>query len=354
MRWLVEQVQEVVPSTPGGLLAILTQQVQTWAETVVTALAAYLGGGALAAVIVLFFVVYGYALWFGWAEAKLGEVTGKFVVAIIVIVLSTSVGLYFPMLYEFFVDGPEQIAAVALLAVGENSLPVPALDQIWTQAFNVITQIYTQAGWDISAHVLAIIMMIVTVLFVLVVFGLVLVSKVLVAVLLGITPIIILALPFQTTRSIFERWLGALVTYSITIVLAYLVASLFVQVTLDSLTYVQPGSWDLQAILPYVMSCIIAFFVLLQVPSVASNIGGGIGPSGGTAVAALAAGVATWASRQGSRIARSTYDRVGGPTPLKNRDELIAQRRSFRARQQVADEARSSRSSAGKDTRPER
>ena len=105
-------------------------------------------------------------------------------------------------------------------------------------------------------------------------------SKTALALLLGIGPVFILMTMFEPTKRYFDSWLGQAVNY---VLMAVLVAGA-VRLILSILeTYL--GSADVIAamadpsimhILPVVAFGIIGFLVMMQIPSIASALGGGV------------------------------------------------------------------------------
>ena len=315
----------VAQSSPGGLLQDVIQTLELWTGEIVSALATFIAGGTLATVIVLSIMIYGYRLWFGWTEGKIGEFTGRLFVWIFVGALSTLTAFYFPLLFQFFVNGPDEAVNVILAAVGVSVAPLEYLDAIWVEAFHAVTQIFTQAGWgNFSAYLLALMIMVSSVVFLIVTFGIILMAKIMTAVLIALTPIMLLTLPFQTTKTLFERWLGALFTYALTPIIVYMIVSLLMFSARVALTAGADG-WTLTTVLPYVTVCFIGFVVLLQASAAASTIGGGIGQVGAGALLAAGVGLSAALAKTGGRFASKSYDLAGGPRPVRDRTEYQQQ-----------------------------
>lgn len=303
-------VVQTVPSTPGGYVALITQTLEGWAGAVVAGLAGWLAA-ALPIIVTLAFVVYGIALWFGFAEARLGEFAGKILGVIFVIALTLGTALYFPLLFEFFVEGPDEVVRVVLASVSVSEQPAELLDLVWVEAFEAVTQIMSQGGWtNYTPYILALLVMVATFAFVLGVFGVVVIAKIGGSLMIAIAPLMILALPFKTSHAMFERWLGSLFTFAITPILANMVAALLMFMLRDAI-FSDPNAsfiWDLNRILPYLIISTLGFVVLLQVPNMAATIGGGIGLAGTGAVLALAGSVGLRVAMAGARV-------FGGPAP---------------------------------------
>ena len=115
-------------------------------------------------------------------------------------------------------------------------------------------------------------------------------SKMALAVLLGIGPIFILLLIFDGTKRFFESWLGQALNYVFLIVLTSATIKLMVTIIdyyLGVSMAVTVADPTIDRALPAIVLCVICALISMQMPSIASALGGG------AAISTL--GAAAWA-----------------------------------------------------------
>lgn len=217
----------------------------------------------------------------------------------IITAIALQVGYYNSFLADFLWNTPDALAAALNLDGGKTS--AQHLDAFMTNVYNMGSKYYTWAlanqksptvdifglvsipvGFlsipDPSAWLTA---------WALWIFGvlasgygafLLALAKIALAVILGIGPIFVLSLIFQSTKQYFNLWIGQAFTFIAMVVLsasALKVTLTIMNLYLTSVSGEVTQSPTLAQIVPVVAMCIISLLVLMQIPSMAVGLGGG-------------------------------------------------------------------------------
>ena len=127
-------------------------------------------------------------------------------------------------------------------------------------------------------------------------------SKIALALVLALGPIFVLLLIFEATKGFFNSWLGQAANYiALTALTAgalnlmLTVLGVFIDAALPgAATALAPGDIKMENVFPCVIICALIFLVLLQIPSIASALGGGV------AVGTLGAAAAVYGKLMGA------------------------------------------------------
>ena len=260
-------------------------QAFNWLFSVTITLLGWLGSGPLRAIVTLTILVYGFALIRGHTQTPLLEGMGKFLVLTLVLGLAAYPGALIGYIYPFFFEAPFKLAALLPAAPGSTISTDPhsvysALDTILSDGFTAATEIAGGPGW-FAPTFFGLAVILITCFFVIYAAFLLILAKLALALLLGFTPLFLVLMLFQTTRGLFERWLGMLFNYSLIPLLTLAICGFsvsWVNHQLNTLVTkgVTAGAADVAA---YVLAGSIAFLLLLQVTTIAASIGGGLGLS---------------------------------------------------------------------------
>ena len=127
-------------------------------------------------------------------------------------------------------------------------------------------------------------------------------AKIMLAVLLGIGPMFVLALVFQVSRRFFETWLGQCLNFVFVVILIsalFAIVGLIISRVLSTeMSAINTASVpDISAAIGIIALSAIIFILLLQIPGVASALGGGV------AVSTLGAVGVAWHKMRGATLA---------------------------------------------------
>lgn len=99
------------------------------------------------------------------------------------------------------------------------------------------------------------------------------------AILLGIGPIFVLLLVFEGTKRFFEAWLGQALNYIFLVILTASAIKLILTIIVQYLDVAASRAMTTPTIelaLPAIVMCLINALVMMQLPSIASALGGGV------------------------------------------------------------------------------
>ncbi len=271
------------------LLTSFDLQLWGWVSSLVNILAfSWLGSGVFRSLLTLFIVAYGWAILTGRIQSPIEESIKRL---ILVTVIATI--LLFPyetisvLLYPLFSEAPFALAAMlpaAPTAFGGWAGTINAAS-IYTSLGDILESGLVTAGGlvtDGDGWVLPVLHAVCVLVSTIIVVGyaafLIVIAKFAIALLIGMTPLFLVMLLFQTTRGVFERWLGLLINYSLVPLFALAILSfstLWMTRQLNNLTAAgpDPSFADVGA---YVLASSVSFLLLLQVQQLASSLGGGL------------------------------------------------------------------------------
>ncbi|HEY0437575.1 MAG TPA: type IV secretion system protein [Phenylobacterium sp.] len=267
--------------------------------------------GPLRAALVLYVLLYGFAILRGAIAEPVMDFAVRSLKLAFVYLLATTVA------YSTYVTTPLFHTLPDTLAQAISGAGVPdvaaAFDQFFARAAYLADKLSkTASPVDFGPWILAAIVYVVGAIAAALGFGVVMVAKVALALLLALGPIFIACALFDATRRFFFGWLSQAVNY---VVLFALIITVF-QLIL-SLVAQQWGQIDSQdpivGGLLFVALCILGAIFFLQTPAIAAGIAGGA--SAGLADFANAAslsGVPRPAAPQGPREAQRRAPKGGG------------------------------------------
>jgi type IV secretion system protein VirB6 len=250
-------------------------------------LIAGLGGVALAAT-TLYFVVFGYLVIGGYIQNTFSEFVKRALVIALIVGAAFGAGAYQDTVVGT-VKGLEN-GLSSLVFKGDASNIYQVLDKSFSKGIDLSEEAYNRAnqyslitspgavcGWLIRA----LIIMIATLLITVVAAGYILLAKIAISILLAIGPLFILSLMFPAVRRFFDAWAGQVVTYLLVIVLMAVVSTFSLGIFEHFVSKIDPTSSQNPISVAWQMLAITACLVIvaLQVPSIASALGGGFGLS---------------------------------------------------------------------------
>lgn len=101
-------------------------------------------------------------------------------------------------------------------------------------------------------------------------------SKMALAIALGLGPLFILCLIFEPTKRLFDAWIGQVLNYVFLVMLTAAASKLILTILQKYLVAVAAHQLGFDAAIPIIVFSIIGFLVLVQMPHMASSLGGGV------------------------------------------------------------------------------
>ncbi|MDR5826341.1 type IV secretion system protein [Caballeronia sp. LP006] len=217
----------------------------------------------------------------------LSSLVNRFIRYAIVIGIASAGGWYQTKLANVAMHIPDELASVFVLD-GQTSAHAQttisnSIDQAMDNGLNVARKAFEGAG-VMSGPSLANLILGVTVLFVTAIMcgigaGLILMSKVMLGITICFGPIFIFLLLFESTKSLFTRWMGSAVNYGLVTVLFSAVFGLllyFFKAAISAASADNPDAPIMVSIVTCVLLLVITWFVLKEIPHMASSWGQGV------------------------------------------------------------------------------
>ncbi|HBZ5600727.1 type IV secretion system protein [Escherichia coli] len=199
-----------------------------------------------------------------------------------IVALGLTVGTYMDVVVNVLQKGPEHISAVVS---GTTGTTADTLDALFTKIFNVAKAAWDKGGvmnGNFGLYLIALIVLVVGCGLTLFVAFLVLLSKFMITILLGIGPLFIIALLFNTTQRFFEAWLAMVCNFGILLILSASVGSLMISLGdtyISKMAPTESAAANMANLGDAAMLCLVfalCILVVRQVPSIASALGGGV------------------------------------------------------------------------------
>lgn len=230
-------------------------------------------------VVVLF---YGLQLLMGTSRLSVGEIIGRLVRVLIILIVVTSWANFNLLFYDWMTLVPEA-AGRAILAASATGVtePTNGLSHIWRTANVAAAAFSEQAGYfSVLPALIGMIIMVFAGLFVAIALGILVLAKVVLWVLLGTAPIFIACMLFNATRNYAIGWLNQSLLYAIIPLFVYVIAAFLIAAMEPELTKIDDISGNrelrLSDFAAFIMLCMAGSFVLLQIQSLAQGIVGAL------------------------------------------------------------------------------
>jgi type IV secretion system protein VirB6 len=304
------------------LFTFLSAQIETPLETAgsnaATTLLTYVAT-PLKVALVLYIALIGLQIARGEMQQPLSELVRKIVAMGLVVWIITGAGIYQQYVYDlFFQTLPTSVINALSLGSTGNPTQIPsAFDTAWTGAWKAGLQVWQHVPpFQFAQYVAVVLFWAVAGLADMFCFAIYLVSKIMLVLYIALGPLFVGLVLFAPTRSIFERWVGSLISCVILQIAVVVYLSILLTCTAAILAAVQAAATgDSVAAIGVLFAGIIFFmlgaFVALQLPSFAASLSGGISFHGG-AVAGLLVGSAVVA---GSAAAKADKAVAGFAAP---------------------------------------
>jgi len=217
----------------------------------------------------------------------LSSLVNRFVRYAIIIGIASAGGWYQTKLANTAMHIPDELASVFIVngQSGGTSQAIisNSIDQAMDNGLNVAKKAFENAG-VLSGPNLANLVLGITVLFVTAVMcgigaGLILMSKVMLGITVCFGPVFIFLLLFESTKALFTKWLGSVINYGLVTVLFSAVFGLllyFFKAAVNAAAADNPTSPIMVAIVTCVLLLVITWFVLKEIPHIASSWGQGV------------------------------------------------------------------------------
>jgi type IV secretion system protein VirB6 len=226
-----------------------------------------------------------FVLWWGWSmmrgliQEPWADGVSRISRLIIIYSLATNIGLYNDFLADWLWKTPESLARI-VSSDSVSSYGFNYLDTLLSKFYDKGLVFWEKGGSyspipDIGFYIIALMVWIFGLALTVYAAFLLVLSKMALAVLLGIGPIFVLLLMFEPTKKFFDQWIGQVINFVFLATLTGSTVKLSAGI-IDKYIAVMSNAADIVEIFPLIGLSAISVLVLMQMPSIASSLGGGV------------------------------------------------------------------------------
>lgn len=235
--------------------------------------------------LIIYVVLWGWTMMRGLISEPITDGVSRIVRLALITGIALNLGRYNAYLGDMLWNSPEALARVVTGTTSESSISF--LDTLMSKIYNFGSPFYVKAYADsgltgipdLGLLFMAFAIWGVGVLTTAFSAFLLVLSKMALAILIAIGPIFVLLIIFEPTKRFFDVWLGQALNYVFLALLTAAATKLILGILETYLTNASPGSNadpTLNQAIPALGFALVGFLVLLQMPSIASALGGGV------------------------------------------------------------------------------
>lgn len=275
-QWLFEHVSAALDS----YIFTTTTDVITWLMP------------KFASLLAIYFALWGWAFWRGSINDSFRDFLSRVFKLAFIPFFALSIGMYAGSIAggpigitDVILELPDEVAGVVAngsASAGAGHTYATVLDDLMDKGFALGEQSWKQAGLSSIAPIfIALLVWVATVAFTAYAAILVLISKVALGILIPLGPIFIMLMLFDATRRFLESWLSQVLNAAFVVILAAsatkVMFALYGQyLTTAIATAEASGTPSIGTAVALLALTVVMVAVLLQIPSIASSLAGGI------------------------------------------------------------------------------
>ena len=263
--WLNGQLTTYIATTTAKVASVLEPAIVTFATVYV--------------------MVWGYLQMTGRIEEPFTAGLKRLITLAVVLGVALNLWLYNSVIVDSFYRAPSQF--VAGLAGAAD--PVTTIDAIWNSGGAVASQLFNNGSLinsSIGYYIAGLIIWAFTGLLCVYTMFLIALSSIASSVLLALGPLFFTALLFDSTRRMFESWIGQLANYALISILTVLVSGLLLQIVASyaAQTAARGSGVTMMDTLDMVLMSVLVFLLMRQVMPIAAGLAAGVSLSTFSAV----------------------------------------------------------------------
>ncbi len=200
--------------------------------------------------------------------------------------VALSVGRYNDYLSDFLWNTPDVMAGYVASGYSNSTNNTQFLDSLWSQIYDIGDAFWQKASilngvfQSIGLMLISILIWASGVAATAYAAYLLILSKIALAILLGIGPIFVLLILFEPTKRFFDVWMGQALNYVFLVILTAAAIKLMLVILQKYLVMVTDSGAladpTISQAFPAIIISVISFLVMMQLPSIASALGGGV------------------------------------------------------------------------------
>ena len=227
---------------------------------------------------------WGWSMMRGLIQEPVMDGTARILRVCIITTLAINTGNYHSYISDWLWQSPDALGKLVLSGSGGGSNTINVLDDLMAKYFTAANTLFVQGatngvlnvGAAISDFVLGVAIALAGILFTAYTAYLLLFSKIALAVLLAIGPIFILLTIFDATRKFFDAWIGQVINFVFLTMITMAISSLVISILSNAIVISDATTATTLNIVSEIAVSVLSFLVLLQVPSIAAVLGGGV------------------------------------------------------------------------------
>ena len=241
--------------------------------------------GVAYSMLMIYMMLWGWLMLRGMISEPITDGVTRVVRLAVIVGIGLNLGRYSTYVSTFLWTTPEAMANIVANGYSNSSSNVQYLDGLMSKLYDLGDAYWQKAGAeggmipDLGLLSIAILIWAVAVFATAYGAFLLALSKMALAILLAIGPIFILLLIFDGTKRFFEAWLGQALNYVFLVILTAGTVKLIMTIIAQYLNVASGAVISdptIDQALPAVVLCVISALVMMQLPSIASALGGGV------------------------------------------------------------------------------
>jgi type IV secretion system protein VirB6 len=245
----------------------------------------------------IYVVLWGWSMMRGMIQEPIMDGATRMAKLAVIVGMALSIGNYSGYISDFLWNSPDQLAAYVASGQSGGTGNVQFLDTLMSQMYDLGLAFWDKGNGSMGVlpdfGLLITAFAIWTAGLALTAYGafLLILSKVSLAILLGIGPLFVVLLIFEGTKKHFESWMNQALNFvflvALTAAAIKLILSVLQNYLLQNSAAGLTGEPGVRQAIPAVAIAVIGVLVLMQLPSIASALGGGtaIGTMGAASLA---------------------------------------------------------------------
>ncbi len=233
----------------------------------------------------IYVMLWGWAMMRGMISEPVMDGINRIVRLSLITGVALSVGRYNEYLSDFLWNTPDAMAGYIASGYSDSASNTQYLDSLWSQIYDIGDAFWQKASilngvfQSIGLMVISILIWASGVAATAYAAYLLVLSKIALAILLGIGPMFVLLIMFEPTKRFFDTWIGQALNYVFLVMLTAASIKLMLAILQKYLVSVTSSGAladpSVSQAFPAIILSLISFLVMMQLPSIASALGGG-------------------------------------------------------------------------------
>jgi len=276
--------------------------------------------------LLIYVMLWGWVMMRGMITEPVTDGINRIVRLCLIVGVALNVGRYNQYLSDFLWNTPDAMAGYIASGFSDGTTNMQYLDNLWSKIYDIGDAFWQKANAadslipDMGMIVIALLIWVAGAAATAYAAFLLVLSKIALAIILGIGPIFVLLIMFEPTKRFFDVWIGQALNYVFLVILTAASIKLMLAILQKYLVAFSDSGVlsdpSISQAFPAIILSVISFLVMMQLPSIASALGGG------TAIGTLGAVGWTYGKTKGGMTAmrptelRRSYNKAAADVRL--------------------------------------